>query len=76
MDLTGMSVLRFGSHRARSRAIGRRSGILAVWSWKRAAAGGFYALPDADAAGILQRGIPGVTRLRAPYDDLRQCWNG
>lgn len=72
----GYTVLRFGSHRARTRSgvAGQNSPAIAVYSFRRGATGGYYALPEDAAKSILARKIPGVGRLCGPYDDLLRCW--
>lgn len=71
-DLSRLIILAFSSHRARDRAEVHGRGI-ALYSFRRGSYG-YYAVTPEIAAEILARKIPGVTRLRKPYDDLRQCW--
>lgn len=70
-----VAVLACNSHRARSRAEGLAPGAVAVYSWGRRAKGGYLAVTEEQARAVLSlaRPIPGVTRLRPPYDDLAKC---
>lgn len=67
------AVLSFASHRARKRS-GVASVGRAVYSFRRASKGGYYLVPSTVAADVLDREISGVSRLRAPYSDLLECW--
>lgn len=68
-------ILRCNSHRARTRAgLSRNPHSIALYSFRRGATGGFYAVPISIATDILSRKIPGVSKLRGPYDDLLNCW--
>lgn len=69
-------ILRCNSHRARTRAgLSRNPQAIALYSFRRATTGGYYAVPPSLAADILKRKIPGVGILRGPYDDLLNCWS-
>lgn len=72
---TDSVILRCNSHRARTRAgLSRNPSVIALYSFRRAATGGYYAVPPSLANSILSRKIPGVSKLRGPYDDLMNCW--
>lgn len=72
----GYTVLRCNSHRARVRAglSGRATMRSALYSFRRASTGGYYMVTELEALEILRRKVPGITRLRKPYDDLLRCW--
>lgn len=75
IDPATHTVIRCTSHRSRSRAgLSRNSQAQAVYSFRRATTGGFYVVPKSLGEEILSRRIPGVGRLRGPYDDLLRCW--
>lgn len=59
-------VLSFASYRARTRSGVSRVGT-AVYSFRRAARGGYYSVTRETAEDILSRKIPGVTKSRAPF---------
>lgn len=86
---SGYVVIRASSRRAAIRSgldspRHRETGaIVAVWSWDRAAKGGLYLVAPELAGDILRvravaggegRRIPGIGKLRGPYDDLARCW--
>jgi hypothetical protein len=64
--------IRLNSHRARTRVkalLGRR--LTHLYSFRRSAPGGIAQLTTADYQRV--KHVPGVTRLRGPYDDLHPC---
>lgn len=70
-------VIRCNSHRARGRAGLSRNPdprVVAVYSFQRACTGGYYIVPVEIGKEIISRNIPGVSKLRGPYDDLLRCW--
>lgn len=78
-------VISCSSHRARVRMSGSASCTksdlppVGLYSFRRASAGGYYAVTLEQFDIIMKpdsrgRKIPGVTKLRGPYDDLRKCW--
>lgn len=72
-----MIYIRFSSHRARDyglRAIDRKP--QAYWSLTRNThPGGVYAVTEAEAEQMRAYSDHArFTRLRGPYDDLRECW--
>lgn len=67
----GYIVIRCNSHRARANSAGPNYAI-PFYSFRRASTGGYYAIPAAQAERALK--VKGVTKLRAPYDDLLQGW--
>jgi hypothetical protein len=72
---TNSIILKCNSHRARSKAgLSRNPKATALYSFRRASTGGYYAVPEELGKEILSRGIAGVTKLRGPYDDLMNCW--
>lgn len=64
-------LVRFNSHRARERVIGRNSGAPAFWSWSKPAKGGYYRVPAEMLPHV--RSVPGATVAREPAD-LCACW--
>lgn len=64
-------LVRFNSHRARQRVLGRGGSAHALWSWSKPAKGGYYRLP-ADCLRHV-RATPGATVARDP-GDLCACW--
>lgn len=87
LDSGDWIVLRFNSHRSRERALGHRQLLTerdaiqsgkwlfrACYSLERSSHGGYYVVESQLAEEVLKRNIPGVTRLRGGYNDLRWCW--
>lgn len=84
-------VLSFSSHRSRGRSgVSNDPRCKAVYSFRRASHGGYYRMAKEVAEtythrhkriygtinlGPIER-IKGVSVLRGPYDDLRDCWSG
>ena len=75
--MTPQFIVKCGSHRARKRLFGALSARgqgkpQGYWSFDRPSCYGAYEVP----ADLLPaaRAVKGVTLLRAPYDDMRQCW--
>lgn len=72
-----MPFIRFGSHRARMyglQALPRKP--QAYWSFKRdTGPGGVYEVTEEEIARMRASSHHArFTRLRGPYDDLRECW--
>lgn len=74
-----MIYIRFASHRARDyalRTLDRKP--QAYWSLRRSSGKGIYAVTEAELETIRTKGgqhAQHFTQLRAPYDDLGECWN-
>lgn len=73
-DLQGLTILRFNSRRARLTALRHLHSegrvVVSLYSLKRFSTGGYSAVLHDAAKDVLSRKIPGVSRLRGPYDDL------
>lgn len=83
-------VLSFNSHRARNRSgVHEDDRCTAVYSFRRASHGGYYRMPRVIAETYTHRTkrevygqvsvariekVKGVSVLRAPYDDIGDCW--
>lgn len=64
-------IVRFNSHRARERVIGRDGTAAAYWSWSKPAKGGYYRVP-AEMLPLIRK-VAGATVARDPGDLCRCC---
>lgn len=79
-----MKMIRFSSHRQRDYGIAalERLGLgrpRAMYSWERPGLYGIYLCTDSQAKVLLDSSVycrrNAPARLRAPYTDLRFCWD-
>lgn len=68
-------IVAFNSHRARGKSgVAHLPGCTAVYSFRRAAHGGYYCIPIELLPRIKAVCGSGVRVLRKPYDDIMKCW--
>jgi hypothetical protein len=66
--------IKCNSHRARDRVRDQLSNTKCYYSFERSSTGGYFQVTEAELASIKERKVKGVTVLRAPYDDVRECF--